>query len=202
MRSGELEPGLLVPRQRKRGRRVTLDCVAALAAVQQRRGGKLPAVRVLVTIHALSELDLVSRCRARWYVTARALDFCVRALQGISAGRVVLDRELGGLEAIHRVAGFAFAAVFAFGELSAVRVRPVTVGAERECDLGFEVAAAMAFGAIHRAMLAQQGEAGLAVVELRAHSRGGELLPSGRGVARGAVFLESPVMRVVMAGRT
>ena len=170
MRVHQNESGLLVPRQRKGRRRERLYRMAAFAAVQDRSGGELSRVCVFMAICALGKLDFEFRRFARRDVAGGAGNFEMCPLQRISARSMVLHGEFGRLEALNSVAGFALVAIFALGELSAVRIGAVTVGTERVRYRSFKVPAAMARGTIHSPVLAQQRKRGLGMIELRVQS--------------------------------
>src|SRR5437764_14401356 len=83
MSTGQRKAGLLVLRQREGRRMIALQVVTLLAAVQIRRRSKLALVIVLMTVHALAELDLVQRVLALRKMTAGALHFGVLEFQRI-----------------------------------------------------------------------------------------------------------------------
>lgn len=118
---------------------------------------ELTLVIILVTVHALRELDLVNR---RW--TRRNMAFCainrrMFAEQRIPGFRMVRYRKLRRLPTIHGVARFAFAPVRALRKLAAVRIL-MAIAAEPERDHLRKVATLMTGCAFHIYVLAQQWE--------------------------------------------
>lgn len=77
------EMRFFVPGQRKRGRLVALEIVAAIAGVEIGGGRELRSVFITVAVGATLELDLEQRVLAFWNVALRALQSGVPALQGI-----------------------------------------------------------------------------------------------------------------------
>lgn len=125
---------------------------------------------VFVTVRALGELDLKLSCCSPRNMALRALDFSVRAIQGIAARCVVLHRESRRRPSVNRMAGFALVAVFALGELTVMWIRFVTIRAKLVWYRRLEIPAAVTGGAIHRAMLAAQRKVGFIMIKLRAYS--------------------------------
>ncbi len=166
MAPGEREARLLVSRQGEAGRLESQFAVTRLAAIEIRRGGELPLVRVLVAVGATIKLDLVPRSLARGRVTLGARDVRVLSLQW-ERGQVVLDEEeLRGLETFHRVAGFALASIGALRELSIVWIGLVTVGALGEGERLLEIAFQVTLHATDVLVFAKQWILGGGVIEL------------------------------------
>ena len=110
-----------------------------------------------MAVGTLPELDLKLRLLALRNMALFALELCMSAHQRILGRGVFLQGEGGRLPSIHGVAEGALSASGAFGELAAVGIWFVTVGAGGEFDGLLEVAPGMALGAIYTGMLAQQG---------------------------------------------
>ena len=171
VRSGQGKPRLLVPDQSKCGRSKGLHSVAGFTPVRERRRGELAAMLVLMTVGALRELDFELCCHSGRNVAPGALHAGMRALKRIGTCRMVLHAEPGRFPTVNDVAGLALVAVFALGELPAVRIGFVTVRAERVRQRLLEVPAVVAGATIDRAMLPQQRKRRLGMVELRTHAR-------------------------------
>src|SRR5712692_7688282 len=82
---------------------------------------------------------------------------------------VLFDPELCWLKSIEGVAGGAIASVGALGELPAVWVRLVAVGAFLVCDRLLEIPPRVTLAAAHLGMLAEQREMCLRVIEFCLH---------------------------------
>jgi len=145
-----------VTRQRESRGPISVQRVALVALIQIRRSGKLGGVPVAVTIRAKLKLDLIERVFPFWHMTLPALHACVAALQRIGGGRMFLDAELRRFESFEAVTGGAVAAVGAFGELPAVRIGVMAIGALCKGDRLFKVGACMALHAIHLGVFSDQ----------------------------------------------
>lgn len=144
--------------QGKRRRFVSLQIVATLTAIEVRRGGKLSRVLVGMAVGAALELDFEQSVCAVGNVAPGARHHGVSALQGIRRRGVVLHSERRRLESLDRVAGTALATLRAFGKLSLVRVRLVTIRALLEHQRLLEISTRVALRTFHRGMFAQQGK--------------------------------------------
>jgi len=109
---------------------------------------------------------------------------------------MVLDREVCRLPGTFVVTGFAIAAIFAAGKLTAMLVL-VTVQAARKPNMRFEVLAFVTVLAGRSSMFAEQRIVRLAVVEPIARE---DLLPPTGCVATLAIAAECVAMRVLVAG--
>src|SRR5579859_5917242 len=167
----------LVPRQRKRGRLVSLQRVAPLARVQVRSPGELPIMFILVAIGAAPKLDLEERVFAFGDMTLRTLHCEVFPFERISRGGVLFRRERRGLEAFYRVAPRALRASGPLRKLSVMRIGLVTIHALRKCNRLFEISTRVAARAIHRPMLALERVLRLPVVKVLTHHRQRNSLP-------------------------
>jgi len=152
--AGEDEPRLFMLRQTESGGFVSLEGVAAIAGVEIRRGGKLAGVTVQVAVRAVGELDLELGVFAFRDVALGALQTRMAALQRIGAGGVFLDCERRRLPAPERVAGGAFSAIDALGELPFVWVGHVTIHALRERQRLLEISVDVTLGAVDRGVSA------------------------------------------------
>ncbi len=197
--AAEGKSGLLVLRKREGGRMERGLGVALLTAVQIRRARKLSAVRVLVAIHAGGELHLENCGTPGGKVTLCARDARVFGAQRKSCLAMVGDRELRGLETFDGVAAFAASAVSTLGELAAVRIGPMAIGAVLVRQRGFEVGLLVAAAARHVSVFTDQRILGRGVIEAR---REGRALPRGGVMARFASLLKFRagfLMRIAVA---
>ena len=147
---------LLVRRQRVARALEGGPSVALFAAIEPGRGGKLPLMLVPMAIHAALELDLVAGCLPRRSVAVGALHLFVRKDQWKFAFCVIGSRVRRWLEAFHRVATLALAAIGALRKLASMRVL-VAIHAARKSHRRFEVGALVAGQAWHFKVLASQG---------------------------------------------
>lgn len=173
--------------------------VALLAPVLPRGSRELAVVFILVAIEAARKRHFVNRLLSRRDVALGALHLAMRRDQcELRPG--VLDRGKGrGLPSLYRVAAFALSSVCAFGKLPAMRIRPVTIGAELIGDRSLEVCCLVAINTTHFSVLAQERKGRRRMVEGGLESR---LLPCRGRVARCAVLFKFALVRVRMAGRT
>lgn len=142
--------------QGKRGWLVSLQIVAPLTAIEVWRGRKLSRVLVGVAVSAALELDFEQSVCALGDVAPGARHHGVSALQGIRRRGVVFHGEGRRLESLDRVTGTALATLRAFGKLSLVRVRLVTIRALLEHQRLLEISTRVALRTFHRGMFAQQ----------------------------------------------
>lgn len=113
-----------------------------------------------------------------------------------------LEAERRRFEAVQIVTGRALPCVITFGELTAVRIGRVAVGALGECQRFLEVALSMTEHAIHGLVLADQWIFGFGVVKALRESGGLHALPTASGVTGlAALLLEAAVMRIAVAIR-
>ena len=128
-----------------------------------------------------------------------ALQGGVLAFQWIGRGGVLLESISGRLEALNIVARCALPTIRTFGELAAVRIRPVAVHALRECQRLLEVASCVALRALHFSMLPQERVLGLRVIEALIDRGRRDPLPTTRVVAGLASLREAAFMRIAVA---
>ena len=193
--------GFLVPRQGEGGWAESLQVMATITSVEVRRRDKLAGMLILVAIGAMLELDLEQRVFALGNMALIALHGGVFPFQRVSRRRVVVHRELGGLEALYRMARGALTTSGALGELPVVRIRLVTIHALLEGQRLLEVSASVALHTLYRRVLAQQGILGLRVIESLVDRFGGNLLPPDGVVAGLAALDETSVVRIGVAIR-
>lgn len=197
--SRKLEARVLVLGQSERRWAEALDRVATLAAVPIRRRLELAEMRVAMAIGALCELDLVERRLARRHVTLRTRHVGMLSDQRISGIGVLLKSKGCGLETLDGVARRALAGIGTPGELPAVRIRPVAIGALLEDERLLEVSTRMAGDATHVRMFAEERELGGRVVELPRECRRRDGLPR-HGVVTGLTTgCESAAVRISVA---
>ena len=173
--------------------------MAALAGILIGCAGKLTGVFITVAVDAARKLHLEDCVRALRYVALLALHGCMLALQRIRSRSVLLQPECRWLESIHRVAGGAFAAFPSLGELTAMRIGLVTVGAFVEDQLLGEICSRMALHAIHLGMLPEEREFGFGMVERLIHGGCRYSSPPRCAVTRIATLLEAAAMGIGMA---
>ena len=101
---GKNEVRLFVTVQRKCGRFIPFQIVAAVTGVGIRSRDKLPGVTVAVAISAIRKLDLEQSFLALWNVALAAFHSGVPALQRIGARSMFLHGERRWLPPIHVVA--------------------------------------------------------------------------------------------------
>ena len=171
--------------------------MARLAAVLDRRPGKLNAVLIPVAIRACRETNAIQRSRPGRRVALGAGYGGVAAIQRKLGGTVRFDVQGCRLPAVRPMARGALAAVRARRELTSVGRSRVTVQAASVRDRILEVAALVALAADQRGMLARQRELRLGVIELRSDMRG---LPGFAGVAGLAGSRERGPVRILVAG--
>ena len=161
-----------------------------VALVRISRVLKLPSVRILMTIGASSECDLVSGVLSGRNMAFGALDRRVFSHQRVSAllvhGNVVQRR-------LERIVSVAHAAIFAC-KLAFMGVRRVAIGASIVCDGLGEVARFMAAVTRDFGMRALQCELRFIVIESR--RRGPHQLPSLRHMAALARGGKRATMRI------
>lgn len=159
--SGQHEACLFVLSQRERGRLVSLKSMAAFAGVEVWRFGELACMPVRMTIRAAFELHLKQGVLAVRDVTSRAFQTRMSTLQWICTRGMFLDRECGRLPSIHRMARSALSSVRTLGELTAVRIGLVAIGALLESQWLSKISAGVALGAIDAGMFPFEPELGL-----------------------------------------
>lgn len=135
----QCETQLLVAGQGKRGRHKAIQVVALLATVEIGCLRELSVVLVLVTIHALHELDFVERGFAIWDVALCTIHGRMFTVERICGSLVGFHIEQRRLPALDRVAGGALACIRAVGELAGVLVF-MAIHAPGKCYRLFEVA--------------------------------------------------------------
>lgn len=118
---------------------------------------ELTLVIILVTVHALRELDLVNRRRTRRDMAFCAINRRMFAEQRIPGLGMVRYGKLRRFPAIHGVARLAFAPIRSLRKLAAVRIL-VAIAAEPERDHFCKVATLMTCRAFHVGVLAEQRE--------------------------------------------
>jgi hypothetical protein len=150
------ELGRFVSYQRKRGRFIPLQVMAALTAVEVWRRSKLSRMLVGMAVGATLELDLELCVFAFRDVASGALHHGVSALQRIGGGSVILYSECRRLETVDGMAGSALAASRTLGKLTLVRVGLVTIRAPLKGKRLFEISARVALRTFHGRMFAQQ----------------------------------------------
>jgi hypothetical protein len=199
MPAGQLKARLLMFRQGEGCRAIALEIVALLASVQVRSPGKLSLMLILVTVHALGELDAIESVLPFRNMALRALHRGVFQDQRVGGGSVFLHSEGGGLESLYVVTGGALALVRPLDELPGVLVL-VAVETVLERQRPLEVAAGMATQAVHRLVFPFQWILGLRVVETFVYRLQRNPLPAGRVVAGLAGLLrETAMMRIGVA---
>lgn len=199
--ASQQEAGLFVAGQRKRGRSVGLNGMAAFAGVEIWRRSELAGVLIFMTVGAVLKLHLEQSVDATRDVAFFASDFGMRALQWIRGRHMICDRESGRLPAIHRVTSRALASIGTLGELSLVGIGLVAVGALRECNRLFEIAAAVALDAPNRSVFPEQWKVGFGMIEFLVETCS-KLLPAAGVMARLAGLRKRAVVRIAMAIRT
>lgn len=112
------------------GRAVEIhNCVAVFASVLVRRGGKLPVMRVFVTIRTGREFHFVNGVFASREMALPTFNRNVFSPQGIARCIVLLDAEERRLPAFHRVAFRAFALLRPRCKLALVWIRLMAIRA-------------------------------------------------------------------------
>ena len=200
MAAGQHKTSLLVLGQGKRRGLVSLEIMTLVAGVEIRSRRKLAGMAVLVAVGANVKLDPIERVPAFWNVALRAFQPGVTALQRILGRSMLLDGEQRGLPALDIVARGALATVRPLGELPVVGVL-VAIGALLERERFLEIPVGVALFALDLGVLALQRILCLRMVELLTNALQGDLLPSGRAMARRAGLREAAMMRVFVAVR-
>lgn len=175
--------------------------MAALTGIEVRCCRELPGVLIAMAVGTVLELDLEQRFLALGDVALRALQLGVPCFQGIRRGGVVLDCELRGLEAVHRVAGRALDTIGPLGKLAAVRVGLMAIHAFLESQWLLEVSRSVALAAVHGLVFAQQWIFGLGVVEALVYRCRGYLLPTAGVMAGLAGLRKTSTVRIAVAVR-
>lgn len=157
MTTGKREVCIFVPGERKGGWFVSLQVVAAFAAIKVRRLGKLSGMLVAVAISAVLELHFEQRVLAFRDVALLALQSGVTSLQGIGRSSVIFNGKFRRLEPIHGVAGGTFDSIAPFRELAVVWIRLMAIHTLLEGQRLLEIASGVAQCAFNRGMLSQQG---------------------------------------------
>lgn len=194
--AGQGEAGSLVQRQRHGVGFEGEAGMALFAVVVPGRAGKLPLMRILVTVDAEGEADPETRLFACRDMAIGALDLIVGSGKRESGLCVACDGEGRGGEALHGMAAFAASAVGARQKLAAVRIL-VAIGTGCMRERRFKVASAVATDAGHREMLSDEGIVCLGVIEGVFEARP---LPVGGAVARVAALFEFAFVRIGVAG--
>lgn len=190
---------LVVLGQGVRGWPVTLESVAPFTGVEVWRSRELPSVLVAVAVGAVCKLQFEQSVPALGNMTLRAGHRGVLRLQRIRRRGMIFYGEGGRLESIHRVAGRALAAVRAFCELAAMRVRLVAVHAFLKSQRLLEIAACMALRALDSRMFPQQWIFSLGMIEILIQRSCADPLPAARVMAGLAALREASVVWVAMA---
>ena len=128
--------------------------MAPLALIQIWRGGKLTLVSIRMAVRAAVKLDLERRLLSPGYVTLRALDRGMLALERITGERMILHRELRRLESLNTMAGRALTSVRPLQKLSVVSVG-VAIRAFPIRQRMLEVSTSVAEYAVHLLMLTE-----------------------------------------------
>lgn len=201
MASGKRKARLTVPGQAEGRRHQSLQGVAILAAIEVRGAPKLPGMRVAMTIGTALELQLEQGVGALGNVALGTGHRGMLALERIRGRRVFPQPESGRLEAFDGVTRCALAPIDALGELSTMRIRPVTIHAFLKGQRLVEVSSQVALHAVHGSVPTEKAELGSRVVKVLPQLCRGHLLPSRRAVARLAGRFESSAMRIRVAIR-
>ena len=201
MAAGERKAGFTVPGQAECRRHQSLHRVAIVAAIKVRSSPKLPGMLVAMAIGTSLELHLEHGVGALGNVALGTLDRGMFAFERIRGRRVFPQPESGRPEAFDGVTGCALAPIDALGELSTMRIRPVTIHAFLKRQRLLEVSPRVALHTVHRRVPTEKGIFGLGVVKVLAQRCRGNLLPSRSAVARLAGRFESPAMRIRVAIR-
>ncbi len=123
-------------------------------------------------------------------------------VQRICRSRMIFRRERRRLEPFNRMARRALPAARTLRELPVMWIRLMTVGAMREPNRLFKIAARMTACTIHRRVLAQQWILCLRMIEVPVHRRQRNLLPALGVVTRLTALRKAAVMRIGVAVRT
>lgn len=196
--SGQRKPGRIVPRQAEPGRTETLQGVTFLAPVVIGLARKLSFVYVRMAVPALRLFDLEKRVGPLGDVAFGASHRGVPPFQRVLRLRMLLDAEQRRLKSLNVVARGAFPTVGSLLELSAVKVRLVTIDASLVGHRLFEIRSPVTLSACYEEMLAQKRILGFGVVEFCSHAY---LFPTAGGVAGLARGAECPPVRVGVTGR-
>jgi len=178
------------------GRLEAHNHMALFTAAVVGRLRELAAMNIGVAIQTICEGNLVARGRPGRNVTFSAWNADVLAIERICRSPMLQDSKPRRLPALDGVALGAFALLLPLGELSAVRIRRVTIGTRLKCDGLLEIAAGVAFEAIHFDVLAKQRIFCLRVVELLA---GRNPPPTGGRVTGFTRLRKCAMMRVGVA---
>jgi hypothetical protein len=201
MAAGEGKARFLVAGQAECRRHQSLHRVAIVAAIEVRSAPKLPGMFIAMAISTAGELHLEHGVGAPGNVALGTAHRGVLALERIRGGRVFPQAESGRLEAFDGVAGCALTPINALGELSTMRIRPVTIHAFLKPERLLEVSSQVALHAVHGSVPTEKGKLGFGVVKVLAQRCRGNLLPSRSAVARLAGRFESSAMRIRVAIR-
>lgn len=154
---------------------------------------------IFVTVCAERELDSVLRVLPPRLVALGTLNSCMLRLQGISAGRMLLDPVKRRFEPPYRMACGALSTVGSLRELSSMRIRPVTVRAFLKCQRFLEVPFFMTLRAFDHLMPAQKGILGFRMIVPFADTLNRDPLPAACVVAGLTALRETPLVRIGMA---
>lgn len=201
MGSGERKARLAVPGQAEGRGHQSLQGVAIVAAIEVRGARKLPGMLVAMTIGTALELQLEQGVAALGNVALGTGHRGMLALERIRGRRVFPQPESGRREAFDGVTRCALAPIDALGELSTMRIRPMTIHAFLKGQRLVEVSSLVALHAVHGGVPPEKTESGFGVVKVLAQLCRGHLLPSRRAVARLAGRFESSAMRIRVAIR-
>ena len=157
-----------VPGNAECGRLHSLQGVAALTAIEIRRGGELPPMFIAVAVRAVLELHLVQRVFdvALRNVALRAPQRSMLALQRIGRRGVLLQSELCRLEAFNAVAGFTRPSIQPLGELSPMRIGAMAIHALLKCQRLLEISSGVALHTLDFNMLAEKRVFGFGMIKV------------------------------------
>jgi len=130
--------------------------MAVITAIEIRSTRKLFLVCIFVTVGATLKLDFVSRSFAGGSVALCAGNYGVLAPKRERSQIMFDQEELRRLEALHRMARFAFATVNPLRELAAMGVGVMAVGTLAECKCFLEISPRMAINATYVLMFAEK----------------------------------------------
>ena len=199
VRSGQEEPGRVMPREAE-GRRLESGVgVTLLAAVPVRLTLKLPAVSIPMTCGTCEIPEAILDAVDARGMALHASHSGVTSLQWKSCGGVLGGFEGGRLESCDLVADRAISAIRACRKLAAVRILLVAIGTAIVRHGLLEISLAMTRGAEHAGMFVQEREFRLEMIE---DGRNVRRFPAcGRLMARSAGGAKGSPVRVFVAGR-
>jgi hypothetical protein len=196
--AGQCEMGLLMLRERKGRRLVSVEIVAAVASIEVGCRRKLAGVPIAVAIGALFKLHLIESVFALGDVALCAFHMRVTALKWILCRSVFLHRESRRLPALDRVAGGTFAGIGTLGELAVMGVL-VAIGTFGERDLFFKVSVGVALATLDFRVLSLEWVFRFRVIEALIDVLQRDLFPTTRAMARRASLREAAVVRIFVA---